>query len=280
MNLFKQLRSLISKNDSRSFEEIEEFLLSNNFGVEFTEAFVNFAREKKITEENLKEFFYSRIKEIFGSVDPNLKFSENSPNIFLFLGSNGSGKTTTIAKLGGILKNEGKSVLFIAGDTFRAQASEQLEEWAKKLNIPIVKSSMGTDPASVVYDGMTSAKSKNIDVVLIDTSGRVETKANLVEEIKKIERVIEKSNGRKPDETLLVIDSYAGLNAISQVEVFSSALQLTGIILSKFDGSAPSGVIIPIVDKFKIPVKLIGMGENISDLEYFSIDKYLSKLGY
>lgn len=141
----------------------------------------------------------------------------------------------------------------------------------KKLNIPIVKSSMGTDPASVVYDGMTSAKSKNIDVVLIDTSGRVETKANLVEEIKKIERVIEKSNGRKPDETLLVIDSYAGLNAISQVEVFSSALQLTGIILSKFDGSAPSGVIIPIVDKFKIPVKLIGMGKTFQTLNIFQL---------
>ncbi len=278
MNLLKTLRSLIARKSSSSFEEIEEFLLSNNFGVEFASSFIDKAKKQDIDESSVRDFFVSELRNVFESVDPDIKFSREPPSIFLFLGSNGSGKTTTVAKFGNLLRKEGKSVLLIAGDTFRAQATEQLEEWANKLKLPIVKASRGSDPASVVYDGIASAKNKNIDVVLVDTSGRVETKDNLIKEIVKVNRVIEKATGRPPDEVLLVLDSYTGLNALSQVEIFSNSLKITGFVLTKFDGSAPAGVLVPIVDKFKIPVKLLGIGEGLTDLEYFSIEKYLSKL--
>lgn len=278
MNLLKTLRSLIARKSSSSFEEIEEFLLSNNFGVDFASSFIDKAKKCDIDESSVRDFFVSELRNVFESVDPSIKFSKEPPSVFLFLGSNGSGKTTTVAKFGNLLRKEGKSVLLIAGDTFRAQATEQLEEWANKLKLPIVKASRGSDPASVVYDGIASAKNKNIDVVLVDTSGRVETKDNLIKEIVKVNRVIEKATGRPPDEVLLVLDSYTGLNALSQVEIFSNSLKITGFVLTKFDGSAPAGVLVPIVDKFKIPVKLLGMGESLTDLEYFSIEKYLSKL--
>jgi len=278
VNLLKKLKDLITKQSLNSLEEMEEFLLLNNFGVEFTDKFIKEVKSGRVNQENLKDVFLNKVREVFGPIESKMHFSEIPPSVFVFMGSNGAGKTTTVAKFAHMQKLEGKSVLIVAGDTFRVQASEQLEEWAKRLNIPIVKSFHGSDPASVVYDGIESAMKKSYDVVLVDTSGRVETKKNLLNEISKIEHVIEKAIRRKPDEMLLVLDAYAGLNAFSQIEIFKEAVEVTGIVLSKFDGSAPAGVVVPIVEKFGIPVKLLGIGEGVKDLQYFSLDAYINKL--
>ncbi len=280
MSLLKKLISIITRKNESAYSDIEEFLISNDFGVKYATDFVQLVREKRLDEANIRDFFAAHLRKVFEGMDSSLNVKNTPPNVVLFLGSNGSGKTTTVAKVGNLLKREGKSVLLVAGDTFRAQAAEQLEEWANKLSLPLIKGASGSDPASVVFDGIASARTRGFDIVLIDTSGRVETKENLLKEIANIQRVIEKANGRKPDETLLVLDSYTGLNAISQVEVFSDTVKITGFVLTKFDGGAPAGVIVPIVDKFKIPVKLLGTGEREFDIEYFSVDRYLVKLGY
>lgn len=280
MSLLKKLINIITRKNESAYSDIEEFLISNDFGVKYATDFVQLVREKRLDEANIRDFFAAHLRKVFEGMDSSLNVKNTPPNVVLFLGSNGSGKTTTVAKVGNLLKREGKSVLLVAGDTFRAQAAEQLEEWANKLSLPLIKGAAGSDPASVVFDGIASARTRGFDIVLIDTSGRVETKENLLKEIANIQRVIEKANGRKPDETLLVLDSYTGLNAISQVEVFSDTVKITGFVLTKFDGGAPAGVIVPIVDKFKIPVKLLGTGEREFDIEYFSVDRYLVKLGY
>lgn len=280
MSLLKKLINIITRKNESAYSDIEEFLISNDFGVKYATDFVQLVREKRLDEANIRDFFAAHLRKVFEGMDSSLNVKNTPPNVVLFLGSNGSGKTTTVAKVGNLLKREGKSVLLVAGDTFRAQAAEQLEEWANKLSLPLIKGASGSDPASVVFDGIASARTRGFDIVLIDTSGRVETKENLLKEIANIQRVIEKANGRKPDETLLVLDSYTGLNAISQVEVFSDTVKITGFVLTKFDGGAPAGVIVPIVDKFKIPVKLLGTGEREFDIEYFSVDRYLVKLGY
>lgn len=280
MSLLKKLINIITRKNESAYSDIEEFLISNDFGVKYATDFVQLVREKRLDEANIRDFFAAHLRKVFEGMDSSLNVKNTPPNVVLFLGSNGSGKTTTVAKVGNLLKREGKSVLLVAGDTFRAQAAEQLEEWANKLSLPLIKGASGSDPASVVFNGIASARTRGFDIVLIDTSGRVETKENLLKEIASIQRVIEKANGRKPDETLLVLDSYTGLNAISQVEVFSDTVKITGFVLTKFDGGAPAGVIVPIVDKFKIPVKLLGTGEREFDIEYFSVDRYLVKLGY
>jgi len=276
VKLAKIFRNFLSRGER--FEEMEEFLLSNNFGLEFTESLVKEVKEKKINAENFTEAFKDKVKDIVQKVDSSLHFRDIPPTVYLFIGSNGSGKTTTIAKIANLMKNKEKSVMIIAGDTFRSGAVEQLSKWASLLDVPIVKQKQGGDPASVVYDGIESGMSKKTDVILIDTAGRVETRKSLTEELKKIERVIVKKTGDKPAETLLVLDAYTGQSAVSQIEAYKDTVHITGIVLTKFDGSSSGGVVIPIIEKYKIPVKFLGTGESIDDLDVFSFDSYLNKI--
>ena len=276
MKLLEKIRSFLTREGK--FEDMEEFLLSNNFGIEFTESLVKEVKERKINAGNFKEAIARKVKDIIQQVDSSLHFSDIPPTVYLLIGSNGSGKTTTIAKIANLMKNKGKTVLIVAGDTFRSGAVEQLIEWANLLDLPIVKQKQGGDPASVVYDGIDSGISKKIDVILVDTAGRVETKKTLIEELKKVESIIVKKTEKLPAETLLVLDAYTGQSALSQIEIYKEAISITGIVLTKFDGSSSGGVVIPIIEKYKIPVKFLGTGESIEDLNVFSFDSYLNKI--
>lgn len=276
MKLLEKIKSFLSKEGK--FEDMEEFLISNNFSYEFAESLIKEVREKKINTANFKEAFRDKVEGIVQQVDSSLHFRETSPTVYLFIGSNGSGKTTTIAKIANLMKNNGKTVLIVAGDTFRSGAVEQLTKWANLLAVPIVKRAQGGDPASVVYDGIDSGIAKKIDLILVDTAGRVETKKPLIDELKKVEKVVVKKTGDFPTETLLVLDAYMGQSALSQIEVYKQAVNITGIVLTKFDGSSSGGVVIPIIEKYKIPVKFLGTGENIEDLNLFTIEGYLNKI--
>ena len=195
--------------------------------------------------------------------------SSGSPAVTLVVGVNGSGKTTTIGKLAARLRAEGKRVLLVAGDTFRAAAAEQLSIWAERSGCDIVRGAEGADPASVVFDGVKAGMSRGVDVILIDTAGRLQTKSNLMEELKKIRRVIERELGHPPQETLLVVDGTTGQNAISQARLFNEATQLTGVVVTKLDSTAKGGVLVAIVDTLEIPIKFIGLGESADDLRPF-----------
>lgn len=272
MNIFERLKSLFSKESPT--ESVEEFLLSKNFGVRFTEEFIDKLKEDK-TKDYLK-LFEELIYKTFSSLDSKVNLNLVKPTIFLFVGSNGSGKTTSIAKIANHFKKKGVSkILLIAGDTFRSGATEQLSIWAERLGIDIVKGKPNADPASVVFDGLS--KEGNYDLILVDTSGRVETNENLLRELTKIEKVILNKAG-KIDEVFLVLDSLTGLNAFSQMEAFVKAINVTGIILTKFDSNSAPGVVVPIVQTYKIPVKFLGTGEDIEDLEEFTVERYIKKL--
>ncbi len=275
MSLFEKLKRILKKSNDSAIEDVEEFLIENNFGVEFTDRFISeLSKNRRADPQKLLE---DKIREILANNDNSLHFSHN-PSVILFVGTNGSGKTTTIAKVANLLKNQGKKVMLVAGDTFRAAAAEQLSKWANVLNIPIVKQKMGSDPGAVVFDGLESAVHKKMDVVLIDSAGRVETKKNLLMELSKIERIIEKKVGHTPDETLLIIDAYTGQNGLSQIEMFSGTVKITGIVLTKLDGSSSGGIVIPIVEKYRVPIKFIGVGENINDIEPFDAENYIRML--
>ncbi|MGB9769495.1 MULTISPECIES: zeta toxin family protein [Caldisericum] len=272
MNIFEKLKNLFSKKDLAT-EEIEEFLISKNFGIKFTEEFIEKLKESKI---DYLELFEKLIRETFNSVDTKVNTDGPKPVIFVFAGSNGSGKTTSIAKIANYHKKRGfKNILLIAGDTFRSGATEQLSIWAERIDVDIVKGQSGQDPASVVFDGLS--KEGIYDLILVDTSGRVETNENLLRELTKIEKVILNKKGHI-NEVFLVLDSLTGLNAFNQMEAFVKAINVTGIILTKFDSNSAPGVVVPIVQTYKIPVKFIGTGEGIEDLEEFSVDTYIHKL--
>ncbi len=275
MSLFEKFRKILKRKTDSTIDDIEEFLIENNFGIEFTERFLEELKENRTKDP--VGFLRKKIEDILDSVDTSLNL-DGRPVVFLFVGTNGSGKTTSIAKVAYFFKNQGKKVLLIAGDTFRAAAIEQLTKWADKLNVPIVKQQSGSDPASVVFDGLESALKKKVDVVLIDSAGRVETKKNLMNELSKLQRVIEKKIGRSANEVLLVLDAYTGQNAVEQVEVFTQAVNVTGIVLTKLDGSSSGGIIVPIIEKYKIPVKFIGVGEGIGDLKLFDKEFYINQL--
>lgn len=278
MSILASLRNLLIRNNENELDDIEGLLLSSNFGVKFTDDFLELLKSRRINSSNAGDVFIEKMRETFESVDSEVNLSKTPPSVFVFIGSNGSGKTTTIAKIANLFIKEGKTVELVAGDTFRSAAVEQLTEWARKLNVPIVKQTEGSDAASVVFDGITSAINKKIDIVLIDTAGRVETKKNLIGEILKIEKVIEKKISRKPDEEVIVIDAFSGQNALALIETFKNAISITGIAISKFDGSSAPGIIVPIIDKYRIPVKFIGTGEGINDIEYFDVDRYINKI--
>lgn len=218
------------------------------------------------------------VRGIMTQEGPILKVAESGPTVILVVGVNGSGKTTSIAKLGRRFKDEGKSVVLGAGDTFRAAAVQQLTVWAERLGVEIVKGEQGGDPAAVAHRAVAKAIELNADICLIDTAGRLQTQVNLMQQLEKIFRVIGKQIPEAPHETLLVLDATAGQNGLSQAEGFSKAAKCTGIVLAKFDGTAKGGVVIPIRERFQIPVKFVGVGEKETDLELFQVDQYVEAL--
>ena len=279
LNLLNMKHNII---DESYYEELEDILISADIGVSTVMNFIDKLRtrvkKENITSVNeLKEVIVDEMFIIYVEneiIVNKINFSNEGPTVVLFVGVNGVGKTTTIGKIAYKLKNEGKKVLLIAGDTFRAGAIEQLNEWGKKLDIDTVYKE-NTDPSSVIYDGLTKAKNENYDVVLIDTAGRLQNKVNLMNELEKVNKVISKIIPNAPHETLLVIDATTGQNGISQANSFKEITNVTGIVLTKLDGTAKGGIVLAIKDSVKIPVKFVGLGEKKEDLKTFDIEKYI-----
>lgn len=265
------------------FDELEEILINADIGVETVMNFVDRLKDRvkreKIDDTNyLKEVIVDELFIIYVNdevITSKINFSNDSPTVILFVGVNGVGKTTTIAKLADKLKSEGKKVMMIAGDTFRAGATKQLKEWADKVGTLFVGKEEGVDPSSVIYDGLEKALEEDVEVVLIDTAGRLQNKSNLMKELEKINRVIGKIIPNAPHETLLVIDATTGQNGIIQAVSFKEITNITGIVLTKLDGTAKGGIVLAIKEKVGIPVKYIGLGEKKEDLQVFDIEKYI-----
>lgn len=264
------------------FEELEEILIMADIGVNTVIDFID-KLKKRVKKENitnsddLKDIIVDEMFIIYINneiVVNKINYSEEGPTVILFVGVNGVGKTTTIGKIAYKLKNEGKSVLMVAADTFRAGAVEQIKEWGNRTDCEVV-SKDNSDPASVVYDGVKKAIDDKIDVVLVDTAGRLQNKTNLMEELAKMNRVIKKLLPEGPQETLLVLDATTGQNGISQAKSFKEITDVTGIVLTKLDGTAKGGIVLAIKDTVDIPVKFVGLGENKEDLKVFDIEKYI-----
>ena len=271
------------KINEEYFEELEEILIMADIGVNTVMKFMDKLRRRVKEEhienpEDLKEIIVDELFIIYVNDDilsSKIKYRESGPTVLLFVGVNGVGKTTTIAKLAHKLKDEGKKILLVAADTFRAGAVEQLKEWADRIGVDCSYKEEGSDPASVVYEGLEKAKNEGYDVVLIDTAGRLQNKVNLMNELEKINRVIKKQIEDAPHETLLVIDATTGQNGISQAKSFKEITDLTGIVLTKLDGTAKGGIVLAIKEEVSLPVKYIGLGEKKEDLQVFDIEKYI-----
>lgn len=283
-NITKKIDGIVksfTKIDEEFFEELEEILISSDVGVSTSELICEKLRAKvkshgETDPEKIKDLLKEVITEVI-SGENKLKI-ETKPSIILVVGVNGVGKTTTIAKLAHMIKNEGKSVLLAAGDTFRAAAAEQLEIWAQKTDCPIVKQPEGSDSAAVVFDAISSAKAKGIDVIICDTAGRLHNKQNLMRELEKINKIINRELPDADKETLLVIDASTGQNGLNQAVEFKKILDLTGIVLTKLDGTAKGGIALAIKNQLDVPVKLIGLGEDIGSLRKFDAEEFASAL--
>ncbi len=265
------------------FEELEEILIMADIGVNTVMSFMDRLRER-VKQEHIEDTEYLKeviVDELFiiyvnDTVLVNkINVQEQGPTVVLFVGVNGVGKTTTIGKIAWQFKKQGKKVLLVAGDTFRAGASAQLKEWSEKVGVGFSGKEEGSDPASVVFDGLVKAKEENYDIVLIDTAGRLQNKVNLMKELEKINRVIGTQIEGAPHETLLIIDATTGQNGISQAKSFKEITNITGIVLTKLDGTAKGGIVLAIKEEVDIPVKYVGLGEQKEDLQVFDIEKYI-----
>ncbi|MRE05998.1 signal recognition particle-docking protein FtsY [Vibrio parahaemolyticus] len=272
------------KIDDDLFEELEEQLLIADVGMDTTTKIINNLTEKA-SRGDLKdgEALYGLLKEemaeILSKVEQPLEIdSSKTPYVILMVGVNGVGKTTTIGKLAKQFQSQGKKVMLAAGDTFRAAAVEQLQVWGERNNVPVIAQHTGADSASVIYDAIEAAKARGVDVVIADTAGRLQNKANLMEELRKIVRVMKKIDDSAPHEIMLTLDAGTGQNAISQAKLFSDVAPLTGITLTKLDGTAKGGVIFAIADQFSIPIRYIGVGEGIEDLRPFETQEFIDAL--
>jgi len=271
--------------DENSLGEMEESLITADVGVKATDKLMQALRRQSpgesedLAQEMSAKLQAAMVEMLRGSV-ATLKRAPFSarPWVIIFLGVNGVGKTTTIGKLAAQYRNDGKKVLLVAGDTFRAAAIEQLDAWGKRVGVDVVKHKAGADPSAVVFDGMQAAKSRNIDVLLIDTAGRLHTKVHLIEELKKIRRVIARELPEAPHETLLVLDATTGQNGLQQARVFKEATDISGIVLTKLDGTAKGGVIISIQEELGVPVQYIGVGEDVEDLQPFEAESFVQAL--
>jgi len=277
------------KIDAAMLDEIEEILITADIGVETSERIIEGLKErvKREKTENSEDIFDLLKEEIYKlliqspSAENDAKYhidEDKRPLTIMIVGVNGVGKTTTIGKLAYNYNNQGKKVLIGAADTFRAAANEQLEVWAERAGVAIIQQKQGADPAAVAYDTLQSAISKDYDVCIIDTAGRLHNKGNLMAELEKISRVMKKLKGNAPDEVFLALDATTGQNAILQAKEFMKVSNITGIILTKLDGTAKGGVVIPIASELKIPVRFIGVGEKIDDLQVFEPEKFIAAL--
>ncbi len=284
-NIISGIDTLFSSYDSINdelFEELEEILVMGDVGVKSTQEILE--RLKKAIKENhikepeeCKEYLIKSIKQQMQVNEKDYDFLKTT-SVVMVIGVNGVGKTTTIGKLASILKKEGKRVLIAAADTFRAAASEQLEEWAHRAGVDIIKGNEGADPTSVLYDAVKAARSRHVDVLLCDTAGRLHNKKNLMEELKKMNRIIEREFPEAKQENLIVLDGTTGQNALAQAKEFSQAAPLSGIVLTKMDGTAKGGIAIAIQSELSIPVKFIGVGEKIEDLQTFDAERFVNAL--
>lgn len=274
-----------AKIDDELFDEIEEILISADIGVDATMEMIDELRER-VAEEHIRDVNMVRqtlvhiMKKNLSSKnrDTTLHIEPGQPTIILVIGVNGVGKTTTIGKLAANLKKQGLRVLLAAADTFRAAAIEQLTEWSERADVPIIKKEEGADPASVVYDAISAAKARHVDVLICDTAGRLHNKKNLMNELEKINRIIDREYTEANKESLIVLDATTGQNAILQAKEFSRVTDLTGIVLTKLDGTAKGGVIFPLQGACSVPVKLIGIGEQIDDLRPFVSEDFVDAI--
>ena len=267
--------------DEDMLEELEEVLIAADVGIDASEKIIDSLRDRIRTQhihepQEAKQALMDILCEMIGEPE-GLKLSK-TPSVILVIGVNGVGKTTSIAKIANRLKNEGKSVVLAAADTFRAAAIDQLEEWAKRADVPLVKHTEGSDPAAVVFDAAAYCKAKKCDVLIVDTAGRLHNKKNLMNELAKINRVIDRELPDCDRETLLVLDAVTGQNAVNQAKEFQNAADITGIVLTKLDGTAKGGIVISVKETLGIPVKFIGVGEHMEDLQSFDPQEFVKAL--
>lgn len=277
-----QLLISMGKVDEDLFEELEEILITSDVGVDTTIRIIEDlkarVKKEKITDAmEVKQLLKEEITALLGSDNPSLKLT-TKPSVIVVIGVNGVGKTTSIGKICHVLKQQGKKVLMAAGDTFRAAAIDQLEIWAKRANVEIIRHQEGADPSAVIFDAIAAAKARNFDVIVCDTAGRLHTKKNLMEELKKIFRIIQRELPGADLETLLVLDATTGQNAISQAKNFTETAGVTGLVLTKLDGTAKGGIVVSIKSELDIPVKFIGVGEQIDDLQPFNSKDFVEAI--
>ncbi len=287
---FRNLGATISgrKLDEELLEEWEEQLVMGDVSIDTTQHIINQLREaarrgQAPNDEAAQEVLRTLIVDILDGQgeregQTELKFAEDGPTVWLFVGVNGVGKTTSIGKLAYRFAREGRKPLLVAGDTFRAAAMEQLQVWGQRAEVPVISQQQGADPAAVVYDGLAAARSRNRDLVMIDTAGRLHTKSNLMSELAKIARIIERDTGKAPEETLLVIDASTGQNGLTQARTFAGSAPLTGLILTKWDGTAKGGIVLTIAHETGLPVKQLGVGEKVDDLCDFDAKEWTSTM--
>jgi fused signal recognition particle receptor len=283
-NIADKLGTLIlgQKIDETFLDELEEALIASDVGVE-TAAFVlkdlteRFKRQELSTPDQVRQRLKHLLFEILSSETSKFVVTA-SPSVVLVIGVNGTGKTTTIGKLARRLQSQGKQVMLAAGDTFRAAASEQLSIWGERAGIPVIKHQEGADPSAVVFDAVTAAKARAVDVLIVDTAGRLHTKSNLMDELKKVKRIVSRELPGAPHETLLVLDGNTGQNALVQARMFHEAIGVTGIVLTKLDGTSKGGIVFAINKELGIPVKFVGIGEAIEDLREFEPREFVDAL--
>jgi len=268
--------------DEQLYEELEEVLIASDLGAALAADFVNRAREEVMfgtvsRADQLRPLFRRFLADTLSPAAVDLAL-DHRPAVVLMLGVNGSGKTTTCAKLAANLKGAGRQVLLAAADTFRAAAIEQLETWGQRIGVEVIRQAAGSDPAAVVFDAVKAATARRVDVLIVDTAGRLHTKSNLMDELTKLKRVVERQLPGAPHESLMVLDAPTGQNGFAQAQTFHEAVGLTGVCLTKLDGTARGGIVVRIVRELKLPVKLIGVGERIEDLQPFEPAKFVDAL--
>ena len=284
--IFKRVAEVFRLRRSLSedfYAELEEALVSSDVSVKTALGLAEYLRAETTAQgisdvDAARELLKARLVQILTKSESHLVWPTTPPGLFLIVGVNGTGKTTTIAKLAYRAKREGRKVLLAAGDTFRAAAGEQLEIWSQRLDIPIVMGRFGSDPAAVIFDSLQAASARGMELVVADTAGRLHTKKNLMEELKKIHRVSKEKLGREPEEVLLVVDATTGQNALVQAQEFLQATNITGLILTKLDSTAKGGIVITIADELGLPIKCIGTGEKPEDLEDFNPREFVDAL--